>query len=219
MLCVLIIVAVGLGSLAPHAAGFRIGRSVSGCYRHGKDESIPAEMALRPGWKLKLLRQRTPEAHPLFGWQDISSNFLAAAPDYAAEIENAVVGEEIYGPIFRAGLFLFASGLVSVAIAAFIINNSESWEGLEDEFQQGKEAQFIDTNISDDGRYEVASLTALTSSPNSSYSTSESSGNINSGNISPSSRSDKNENRNAGISTFEKTSVDEEGTELQNLDI
>jgi hypothetical protein len=35
---------------------------------------------------------------------------LVAVGDYASEIEKGV-GSEIYGPIFKAGLFIFASGL------------------------------------------------------------------------------------------------------------
>lgn len=72
-----------------------------------------------------------------------STQFLSVAADYTAEIENAV-GEEIYGPIFKAGLFIFVSGLVSSAVVAFIVSKSNSWEGLEEEFQRGKEAQLID---------------------------------------------------------------------------
>ena len=71
-----------------------------------------------------------------------SSQLIAVAADYAAEIENAV-GVEIYEPIFKAGLFIFFSGLVSSLVVAFIVSKSNTWEGLEDEFQKGKEAQFI----------------------------------------------------------------------------
>ena len=71
-----------------------------------------------------------------------SSQLIAVAADYAAEIENAV-GVEIYEPIFKAGIFIFFSGVVSSLIVAFIVSKSNAWEGLEDEFQKGKEAQFI----------------------------------------------------------------------------
>jgi len=72
-----------------------------------------------------------------------SSQIIAVAADYATEIENSV-GSEIYGPIFKAGLFIFISGIVSSLVVAFIVSNSNSWEALEDEFQKGKEAQFIE---------------------------------------------------------------------------
>eukprot|EP00597_Dinobryon_sp_UTEXLB2267_P005163 CAMPEP_0170077916 /NCGR_PEP_ID=MMETSP0019_2-20121128/14614_1 /TAXON_ID=98059 /ORGANISM="Dinobryon sp., Strain UTEXLB2267" /LENGTH=169 /DNA_ID=CAMNT_0010290485 /DNA_START=10 /DNA_END=519 /DNA_ORIENTATION=- len=72
-----------------------------------------------------------------------SSQIIAVAADYATEIENSV-GSEIYGPIFKAGLFIFVSGIVSSLVVAFIVSNSNSWEALEDEFQRGKEAQFIE---------------------------------------------------------------------------
>lgn len=62
--------------------------------------------------------------------------------DYAAEIENAV-GVEIYGPIFKAGLFLFVSGVFSSAIVAFIISRSNSWSQLSEEFDTGKQSQLI----------------------------------------------------------------------------
>lgn len=72
-----------------------------------------------------------------------SSQIIAVAADYASEIENSV-GSEIYGPIFKAGLFIFVSGIVSSLVVAFIVSSSNSWEALEDEFQKGKEAQFIE---------------------------------------------------------------------------
>ena len=71
------------------------------------------------------------------------SSVLIAVGDYASEIENAV-GTEIYSPIFKAGLILFASGLISAFIAAFIISKSDSWEELGNEFERGKIAQLID---------------------------------------------------------------------------
>ncbi|KAJ1414919.1 hypothetical protein B484DRAFT_454702 [Ochromonadaceae sp. CCMP2298] len=82
-------------------------------------------------------------------WQDIATSQLVAVGDYAAEIEGSV-GSEIYGPIFKAGLFIFASGLVSSFVAAFIVSSSDSWDDLELEFQAGKEAQFIDNTASEE---------------------------------------------------------------------
>ena len=63
-----------------------------------------------------------------FSIDHISTTFVAVG-DYAAEIEGAV-GEEIYGPIFKAGIFIFLSGFISAFIAAAIISKSESWEDL-----------------------------------------------------------------------------------------
>lgn len=80
----------------------------------------------------------------LSGWTDISSAILSAgvAADYATEIENAV-GEEVYGPIFKAGIFIFASGLFSAGVTAFIVSNRDSWNDLDEELERGKEAQLI----------------------------------------------------------------------------
>lgn len=75
-------------------------------------------------------------------WLDVSSALVSVQADYAAEIENAV-GEEIYGPIFKAGLFIFVSGLVSAGVVAFIVSNRDSWIDLDDELERGKEAQLI----------------------------------------------------------------------------
>jgi hypothetical protein len=74
---------------------------------------------------------------------DITSVLLSVNADYASEIENAV-GEEVYGPIFKAGIFIFASGLVSAAIVAFIVSYRDSWDDLGDEIVAGKEAQLIE---------------------------------------------------------------------------
>ncbi len=71
---------------------------------------------------------------------------LITVGDYAAELERAV-GPEIYTPIFRAGLFLFVSGIASALVAAFIISNSDSWDDIETEFQAGKEAQLISNDF------------------------------------------------------------------------
>eukprot|EP00596_Hydrurales_sp_CCMP1899_P001843 CAMPEP_0119037266 /NCGR_PEP_ID=MMETSP1177-20130426/5530_1 /TAXON_ID=2985 /ORGANISM="Ochromonas sp, Strain CCMP1899" /LENGTH=113 /DNA_ID=CAMNT_0006998309 /DNA_START=259 /DNA_END=600 /DNA_ORIENTATION=- len=62
--------------------------------------------------------------------------------DYAAEIEKGV-GEEIYAPIFKSGLVLFGSGLISAFMAVIIIVKSNSWEELGLEFERGKEGQLI----------------------------------------------------------------------------
>ena len=68
---------------------------------------------------------------------------LIAIGDYAAEIEKAT-GTEIYSPIFKSGLLLFASGLISAFIAAFIVAKSNSWEALGVEFDEGKMKQLIE---------------------------------------------------------------------------
>lgn len=73
---------------------------------------------------------------------DISSALIAVG-DYAAEIERGV-GEEIYAPIFKSGLVLFGSGLISAFMAAIIIAKSDSWEELGLEFERGKVAQLIE---------------------------------------------------------------------------
>jgi hypothetical protein len=67
---------------------------------------------------------------------------LVAMGDYAAEIEKGV-GEEIYAPIFKSGLVLFGSGLISAFMAVIIIVKSNSWEELGLEFERGKEGQLI----------------------------------------------------------------------------
>lgn len=73
-------------------------------------------------------------------WIDATTSLVAIGADYASEIEQAT-GTEIYGPIFKAGLFIFGSGFISAFIAGFIVNQSGSWEALESEFTQGKEAE------------------------------------------------------------------------------
>ena len=60
--------------------------------------------------------------------------------DYASEITNAV-GSEIYGPIFKAGLFLIVSGIFSAGIVSTIISKSDTWNDLGDEFERGKQSQ------------------------------------------------------------------------------
>ena len=76
---------------------------------------------------------------------DISSALIAVG-DYAAEIERGV-GEEIYAPIFKSGLVLFGSGLISAFMAAIIIAKSDSWEELGLEFERGKVAQLIELDV------------------------------------------------------------------------
>ena len=44
----------------------------------------------------------------------------------------------------KAGVFIFISGFISAFLAAFIIAKSDSWEGLADEFEEGKKAQLLD---------------------------------------------------------------------------
>ena len=75
------------------------------------------------------------------------SSALIAVGDYAAEIEKGV-GEEIYAPIFKSGLVLFGSGLISAFMAAAIVAKSDSWEELGLEFERGKVAQLIDLDVS-----------------------------------------------------------------------
>eukprot|EP01038_Epipyxis_sp_PR26KG_P011548 gene11548-15467_t len=115
-------------------------------------------------------------SQPLFGSDiaDFSTFFLSATADYAAEIEMAV-GEEVYSPIFKAGLFLFVSGIISTVIAGFIISKADSWEDLDDEFQRGKESQLIpldntrrlvevsNNDIVDDAKVEEKSLAEVAS--------------------------------------------------------
>ena len=57
------------------------------------------------------------------GLDGSGSALIAAGVDYASEIENAV-GEEIYGPIFQAGIFLFVSGIVAAFGVAFLVSKS-----------------------------------------------------------------------------------------------
>ena len=77
----------------------------------------------------------------------IDSSVLIAVGDYAAEIEKTV-GTEVYTPIFRAGLFLFISGLISAFIAAFIISKANSWDDIYAEFERGKESKLIESELS-----------------------------------------------------------------------
>ena len=74
---------------------------------------------------------------------DAVPSLLLTVGDYAAEIEKSTVGEEVYGPIFKAGLFLFLSGVISAFIAAAIVTKAGTWESLKDEFDEGKRSQYI----------------------------------------------------------------------------
>lgn len=88
---------------------------------------------------------------------DISSTLIAIG-DYAAEIEKGV-GEEIYAPIFKSGLVLFGSGLISAFMAAAIIAKSDSWEELGLEFERGKIAQLIELDVNTDNAVPSAAET------------------------------------------------------------
>jgi len=97
-------------------------------------------------YKISLISRRilSPQHNRLFsmsGWREVSTSFVTVG-DFSQEIESAV-GSEIYGPIFRAGLFLFVSGMVSAFIAGLIVNSADSWEELSLEVDRGKEAKLI----------------------------------------------------------------------------
>ena len=81
---------------------------------------------------------------------------LIAVGDYAAEIEKTF-GTEVYTPIFRAGLFLFISGLVSAFIAALIISKANSWDDLYAEFERGKESKLIESELSPSSEKKIQS--------------------------------------------------------------
>lgn len=66
---------------------------------------------------------------------------LNVAADYAAEIESVAVGPEIYGPIFRAGLWIFLSGIVSTFVVAVLITKDNLWGSLLENIQEGEELQ------------------------------------------------------------------------------
>ena len=75
-----------------------------------------------------------------------ASLLVSAALDYSAEIENAV-GTEVYTPIFKAGLGLFASGILTAFAAAFIIRKADSFGDLAEEFERGKQTQLIASDM------------------------------------------------------------------------
>ena len=100
-------------------------------------------------------------------WHDATTALIAVG-DYAAEIENAV-GEEIYSPIFKSGLLLFGSGVISAFIAAFIVSKSDAWDDLGNEFEQGKIKQLIELDAQPGGMIDAASTsaTAVSATPGS----------------------------------------------------
>jgi hypothetical protein len=55
------------------------------------------------------------------------NSFFISVGEYAAAIEQTT-GTEIYGPIMRAGIFIFISSFVLAFLAAFIVLKSNSWE-------------------------------------------------------------------------------------------
>lgn len=88
---------------------------------------------------------------------DITS--LRVSADFATEIVESTVTDDIYGPIFKAGLFLFLSGIVSTAVAAFIVSKSNTWESLNEEFETGKENQLTkmsESSTKDDIKIETS---------------------------------------------------------------
>lgn len=84
---------------------------------------------------------------------------LKVSADFATEIVESTVTDDIYGPIFKAGLFLFLSGIVSTIIAASIISKSNTWESLNAEFESGKENQLREmsqASINQEGKVETS---------------------------------------------------------------
>ena len=82
---------------------------------------------------------------------------LKVSADFATEIVESTVTDDIYGPIFKAGLFLFLSGIVSTIIAASIVSKSNTWESLNEEFEKGKENQLMqmsEASIKEQGKIE-----------------------------------------------------------------
>ena len=92
---------------------------------------------------------RPPSSTQLHSFIDATTALIAVG-DYAAEIEKAT-GEEIYSPIFKSGLILFGSGMISAFIAAFIVAKSNSWEALGEEFDEGKMKQLIELDTTKSG--------------------------------------------------------------------
>lgn len=74
-----------------------------------------------------------------------SKSALSVSADYASEIQSAV-GPEIYGPIFKAGIFLFLSGFISSFIVAYMITKYNLWDSLASEFQEGEQLEGIRTS-------------------------------------------------------------------------
>lgn len=71
-----------------------------------------------------------------------SSLLTAVTADFAAEIEEKV-GPEIYRPIFMYGLLLGFSGILSCALAVFLVTKFNLQEALNREFDEGKQAQLV----------------------------------------------------------------------------
>ena len=101
-----------------------------------------------------------------FSGLDAVPSLLLTVGDYAAEIEKSTVGEEVYGPIFRAGLFLFLSGVVSEFIVAAIVTKAGTWDSLKDEFDEGKRSQFIYSELENGERNNGAKAELVEPKPN-----------------------------------------------------
>lgn len=118
--------------------------ALSWSFQHGRPSILKSSrMGLAVAKRRESKQSSTSKLHmhssPLDG---ASTALIAAGVDYASEIENAV-GEEIYGPIFQAGIFLFVSGIVAAFGVAFIVSKSDAWDDLEEEFDAGKQKQLI----------------------------------------------------------------------------
>lgn len=101
---------------------------------------VPCISAYLPSPTMKLVpRKSYRKAYRLSAFTDVASSYLAVAADYAAEVQETV-GEEVYVPIFRAGLLLTLSGFAASFVAAFLITRTNSWDLLEDEFNEGRES-------------------------------------------------------------------------------
>ena len=44
----------------------------------------------------------------------------------------------------KAGVLIFVCGFISAFLAAFIASKSDAWNGLAQEFEEGKKAQLVD---------------------------------------------------------------------------
>lgn len=77
--------------------------------------------------------------------------------DFAQEIENAV-GSEIYGPIFRYGIFIIFGGIVSAFITAFLVSRGDLWSELRDEFSAANELTLASMAAKEDELFEKKDL-------------------------------------------------------------